>query len=183
MTDKETDIIEDDEKEPSMEDILSSIKKILSEEETEAEPVAEQKPEPIEEPVIESEPVAEQKPEPIEEPEPVAEPKPVIESEPEIMELTEDMVSKEPIPIEPLVSQNTADTAACAFATLSQSIAEERNTALGNANLTIEEIVRQTVKPIVQDWLDIHLSEIVERMVKREIARVSERADIFSDEQ
>lgn len=45
--------------------------------------------------------------------------------------------------------------------------------ALGNANLTIETMVREMLRPILKEWLDENLPSVVERMVEKEIARVA----------
>jgi cell pole-organizing protein PopZ len=45
--------------------------------------------------------------------------------------------------------------------------------ALGNANLTIETMVREMLRPILKEWLDENLPSVVERMVEKEISRVA----------
>ncbi|WP_449395619.1 DUF2497 domain-containing protein [Devosia riboflavina] len=45
--------------------------------------------------------------------------------------------------------------------------------ALGNANLTIENMVREMLRPILKEWLDENLPSVVERMVEKEISRVA----------
>lgn len=44
---------------------------------------------------------------------------------------------------------------------------------LGNANLTIETMVREMLRPILKEWLDENLPSVVERMVEKEISRVA----------
>jgi cell pole-organizing protein PopZ len=44
---------------------------------------------------------------------------------------------------------------------------------LGNANLTIETMVREMLRPILKEWLDENLPAVVERMVEKEISRVA----------
>jgi len=38
---------------------------------------------------------------------------------------------------------------------------------------TIEEMIRDMLRPMLKDWLDEHLPAVVERMVEKEIARIS----------
>jgi cell pole-organizing protein PopZ len=44
---------------------------------------------------------------------------------------------------------------------------------LGNANLTIETMVREMLRPMLKEWLDENLPSVVERMVEKEISRVA----------
>jgi len=44
---------------------------------------------------------------------------------------------------------------------------------VGGAGLTLEDIVREALRPLLQTWLDEHLPVIVERLVREEIARVA----------
>ena len=44
----------------------------------------------------------------------------------------------------------------------------------GQAN-TLEGLVREMLRPMLKDWLDTHLPEMVETMVKREIDRITGR--------
>lgn len=43
---------------------------------------------------------------------------------------------------------------------------------------TLEDIVGEALRPLLQDWLDEHLPEIVERLVREEIARVVKEAGL-----
>ena len=44
----------------------------------------------------------------------------------------------------------------------------------GAANSVLEAIVKEALKPILKDWLDQHLPQIVEDMVRAEIQRVAQ---------
>lgn len=103
--------------EPSMEDILASIRRILSEDEVEDKPQAPEPPPPEPEPMPAPEPEPEpepsqtfaqddidsmfdspapvREPEPEPEPEPMPIPEPELDSDDDILELTEDMVMEE----------------------------------------------------------------------------------------
>ena len=48
----------------------------------------------------------------------------------------------------------------------------ETELPLGGVERTLEEIVREMLRPLLQAWLDSHLPGIVERLVREEIARV-----------
>lgn len=59
-----------------------------------------------------------------------------------------------------------------------RDIASEKRLHLGKGDMTIEAIVRETLKPYLKEWLDINLPDIVERVVKKEIAHVMDRLDL-----
>ena len=76
---------------------------------------------------------------------------------------------------ERIISAATSGAAAAAFAELAALPHERRNEPelpLGGVERTLEEIVRDMLRPLLQDWLDGHLPGIVERLVREEIARV-----------
>ena len=76
---------------------------------------------------------------------------------------------------ERIVSTATSGAAAAAFAQLGALPRERRNEpelTLGGAKRTLEEIVREMLRPLLQAWLDDHLPGLVERLVREEIARV-----------
>jgi cell pole-organizing protein PopZ len=51
-----------------------------------------------------------------------------------------------------------------------------RDLPLGAAERTLEDIVRDTLRPLLQAWLDENLPPLVERLVQAEIARVAREA-------
>ena len=74
-----------------------------------------------------------------------------------------------------IVSTATSGAAAAAFAQLGALPREGRRQgepSLGVGERTLEEIVREMLRPMLQTWLDEHLPAIVERLVREEIARV-----------
>jgi uncharacterized protein len=72
------------------------------------------------------------------------------------------------------LSDAAASAAAAAFAGSSApgEPPPQRELPLGAGVRTLEDIVRDLLKPIVQTWLDEHLAEIVERLVQAEIAGI-----------
>jgi len=74
-----------------------------------------------------------------------------------------------------ILSSATSGAAAAAFAQLGSLPRERRREGelpLGGANSTLEDMVRNMLRPMLQTWLDEHLPGIVERLVREEIARV-----------
>lgn len=154
--------------EPTMEEILASIRRIISEEEAEAAPASvdvppRAEPEP-EEDVLE---LTEIVPEP--EPEPAPRPRPVLVEPPSDVAFEPD---PEPMPIHSgLVADVVADQAKAAFDLLHRDM-PVAHTAVG---VSLEAIVRELLKPLLKQWLDTNLTEIVERIVREEVERVANR--------
>lgn len=79
-----------------------------------------------------------------------------------------------------LISDYAADAASRAFAS---GLAGYRRGGpsltgdgpIGRADVTLEQIVYEIVRPMIREWLDDNLPSMVERMVKREIERVVRR--------
>ena len=227
----------EDGEDPSMDDILDSIRKILSDDEKKSEAAAgapEPAPEP--EPLPATEPIAESKAEPEPEPEPKAEPEPEpgLEPEPEpetdlelepehkpdpdpILEAepAPDGVSEhgalpsppppppssipEPVPMPPameamleltpdmiatdIMSEPTAKVSTDVLSELAAAILDRRDLAIdtSRSDTTLEGIVREMLKPILREWLDRNLPYLVERLVKREIDLMVNRAERLED--
>lgn len=86
--------------------------------------------------------------------------------------------AEESMPAEtPLISDTTADAAAHALARLlSGNLSVERELPGRPGNVTLEDMTREILKPIIKTWLDQNLPRIIETMVAREIERVSKLA-------
>ncbi|MFB0951653.1 MAG: DUF2497 domain-containing protein [Rhodospirillales bacterium] len=177
---EELDAAQEDGAEPSMEDILASIRRILAEEEEEEEggeevaALPEPTPEPEPEPVMaapEPEPVM-AAPEPA--PPPPPPPPPPMPSEmEEILELTPDMVAAPE-----LVSSPTFQSGADMLSELAKAILDQRDMSVGGSrNITLETMVREMLKPILREWLDRNLPYLIERLVKKEIDKMINRAE------
>ena len=74
---------------------------------------------------------------------------------------------------EKLVSENTFATTAHSLSTLSGLMMR----GYPGAENTLEGMVREMLRPMLKAWLDANLPDMVERMVQREIARISGRAN------
>jgi uncharacterized protein len=76
---------------------------------------------------------------------------------------------------ERILSSTTSGAAAAAFAQLGSLPRERRRDGelpLGGVDRTLEDIVRDMLRPLLQTWLDENLPGVVERLVREEIARV-----------
>jgi len=47
---------------------------------------------------------------------------------------------------------------------------------VGDGDKTLEELVRELLRPVLKDWLDANLTDIVERIVREEVERIADRA-------
>lgn len=59
----------------------------------------------------------------------------------------------------------------------SQSMASDRNLALGNGGITIEQLVREILNDLLRDWINQHLPPMVDRIAKREIQKLVSGAE------
>ena len=66
----------------------------------------------------------------------------------------------------PMLSRTTVNAVESAFNTLA-------NTVLSNNARTLEDLVKEMLRPMLKSWLDDNLPGLVERIVKAEIERVS----------
>lgn len=76
----------------------------------------------------------------------------------------------------PLVAPAAAAAAAHSVGSLVRTLAAERSAAVTRGGLTIEDLVREEVRPVLKEWLDTHLPPLVERMVRAELERVVGRS-------
>ena len=162
-----------------MEEILASIRRIISEDEAPAAP------EPFEAPVAEAAPPPPPRPEPedvLELTERVPEP-----AAPSAFETHGDLdvmpappaapepapapaAYHEPAPVaanEALLSAGPAEAATAAFGQLS------RNLLMPADGRTLEDVVRELLRPLLKQWLDENLPGIVQQAVTAEVERVS----------
>ncbi|MDC0032997.1 DUF2497 domain-containing protein [Alphaproteobacteria bacterium] len=101
----------------------------------------------------------------------------------EPLEREDDPVTKIAEPIVASVDTEllAAETAAAAAGTLSALIsAVDRahgGSVLGDGSRTIEDLVKEVMKPMVKEWLDENLPSITERLVRREIERLARAAE------
>ena len=135
-------------REPSMEDILASIKKVIAEEK---ELRAGARPAVV---VAEDDSL----------PEDVA-------SDDDVLELDEPLAP--PVDLgPPLVDENIAGQSRQALEQLQTVAATIPAAPQGNP---LEEMVREMLRPMLKAWLDEHLPLMVEEHVKREISRITGR--------
>ena len=151
-------------KEPSMEEILSSIKRIIAEEGEEAVQAAPRRTR-ADSARAASVPVA-----------------PAIE---EVLELTDEVAEEEVMPAPKAAAAKPSDpkgddtilsvesevAARHSLSALSSMLVAPRD---GEEN-TLDGLVRSMLRPMLKEWLDARLPALVEDMVAKEIARITSR--------
>jgi cell pole-organizing protein PopZ len=210
--------------EPSMEEILASIRRIIADDEANAKPA--KAPEPAPAPVAPPVAAAPPPPKPVEAPRPA--PKPATEFKPpippvpapsetaDVLDLTEAMAAMPPrsAPASPsfrtidgesdvvfsdrspeapaptaepagrfveearraFTQQSGSDRSLLSNATMSavdSAFNSLAHTVLGNNARTLEDLVKEMLRPMLKSWLDDNLPGLVERIVRAEIERVS----------
>jgi uncharacterized protein len=185
--------------EPSMEEILASIRRIIADDDA-SKPKAPEPPKPTARPVMPARPVQfePEEPEVVDEPVAPAAAEDVQDQASDILDLTESMAApafsepapqfrkiegfsdvgfadaeQKPAPIprggegaEGLLSKSTSAAVDSAFNTLAQTVLVQ------NAR-TLEDLVREMLRPMLKSWLDDNLPNMVERLVRAEIERVA----------
>jgi cell pole-organizing protein PopZ len=170
---------------PSMEDILASIRRILNEEEpagpSDPPPPAGDEPLDLTREMLvggpqtpagpPARPPAESKPPQAAAPPAPAEPPPDPDPEP----------AAQPAPptaaADALLAPAVAAAASASLGHLLRTVAAERGSAVARSGgPTIEDVVREELRPLLKEWLDQHLPGVVERLVRVEIERVVGRA-------
>jgi cell pole-organizing protein PopZ len=183
--------------EPSMEEILASIRRIISEDDRPGAKKAAPAPPPeAEEEVLELTDEVEEVAEPEPPPDSAPEPEPEAE-EPDVVIELKDRVEPEGEPTdesEPLSDETAAELqeqllsrradaeSTASFAQLAAVMARQRNAMpLGVGSRTLEDLVKEVMRPMIKDWLDANLPRLVERLVLREIRRVADRGQDSQD--
>ncbi len=183
-----------------MEEILASIRRIISEDDAPAVTAADPEPETVVEDAVEEEAPAVEEPEPAEE---------------DVLELTEayeapvaetlgdlDILTAEPFPsasvpesdfVDPieahdpepepgpidegLVGVSAAASAASAFAGLASTVRKpDPIDSWSGSGPTVDELARALLRPMLKEWLDANLPGIVEAQVRKEVERIARNA-------
>jgi uncharacterized protein len=150
--------------EPSMEDILASIKKIIAEDsDRKLSPPALRRSSPQEVDLDETDNRVD-----------ATEPAPEIDDILELNEIAADdpvvTPMNDPIP-DDIVSRATVEASRSALSSLSRMVVKPEV----EGSDTLEGLIKSMLKPMLKDWLDAHLPEVVERVVAQEVARISGR--------
>lgn len=158
--------------EPSMEEILASIRRIISDDQDAPkppEPSQQAAPPELDDDVLdlaEIEPVA---------PPPLPEFRPRIEVPPPPPPMREPPPPPSPPPRQPEPPAHSADhlLSGATDASVGSAFNMLAHTVLTNNARTLEDLVREMLRPMLKAWLDDNLPPLVERLVRSEIERVA----------
>ncbi len=182
--------------EPSIEEILASIRQIISDDDEQVAPVEAEAPPPPPPPAKKAAPPPPPPPEP--------------EPEEEVLELTESMreTPRQPIEVdlreieaeinarldepepgpepepyeeimskEPIISGQTAASALGSMTKLAGRMPVSRTGDYRKYDgVTLEDIVHELLHPMLKEWMDKNLPDLVERLVQRELEKLARRA-------
>ena len=160
-----------------MEDILASIRRILNEDDValpaagdvQASSSADAPPNPAE-PLLLTEDMMVSEPE--DPAPPAAEPVAAVEAPP----VPTPSPAPQPMAPDGLLAPAVAAAAAASVSQLLRAVSTERSAMVHRGGPSIEDVVREELRPLLKDWLDRHLPAMVERLVRAEIERVVGRA-------
>lgn len=91
----------------------------------------------------------------------------------DVFMLSPDMRAADPA----LVSQRAADNSTDVLSQLARAILDRRDIAVASRDVTLESMVREMLRPLLREWLDRNLPYLIERLVKREIDVMINRAE------
>ncbi|MEH6714376.1 DUF2497 domain-containing protein [Parasphingorhabdus flavimaris] len=156
-------------RESSMEEILSSIKRIIAEDKAIDDDRPQQRRKTSQKPALQA----------------VPDVKPATTIE-EVLELTNELpdhgnrtaqgVFGDRRKEERLIDDNKLDSMRQSLSALVEKEAMERHAPQHQSGGTsLEDLTRELMRPLIKQWLDHNLPELVEEMVSREIKRLSEK--------
>ena len=97
-----------------------------------------------------------------------------------ILELTQQMIAQ-PTPNigagDTILSTGPSANSTDALQELAKALLSKRDIAIGNKDLTLEGLVREILRPLLREWLDQNLPYLIERLVKKEIDHMVNRAE------
>ena len=185
--------------EPTMEEILASIRRIISEDDAPAAAApseshvpplqAEPAPAPVHVPppsILHDEDDVLELTEPLDPPTAYVAPEPIAQaphfeetvgdldvfsSKPAAVAATPAYSTSSPAHEEPLVGGSVADSSASHFSALARTVTMPKD------GRNLEDVVRELLRPMLSDWLDRHLTSIVEARVQAEVERIARRHD------
>lgn len=165
--------------EPSMEEILASIRKIIADEPPPANGAASEEALELTQMVQEDGSVVDLK---SAQSQAAASPPPPPPPPPPLTQ-NSSAPPKAPASDSKLVSDPAAQAAVSSLSSLANTVQIERlasaaqsSTFIGNGMRTLEDMVTELMKPMLKEWLDKNLPNIVDNLVQKEIERISRKA-------
>ena len=76
-----------------------------------------------------------------------------------------------------ILSQNVALSSTDALQELAKALLSKRDIGIGSRDMTLEGLIREILRPLLREWLDQNLPYLIERLVKKEIDHMVNRAE------
>ena len=178
-----------DAQEPSMEDILASIRRILAEDGAHSQEIGPAGPDADVAAALSPEAETERAPEEVvmneaadplvtdRDTEPSIGRPGAVSAEEDVFLLSPEMRASGPA----LVSQRAAENSTDVLSQLARAILDRRDIAVAARDVTLESMVREMLRPLLREWLDRNLPYLIERLVKKEIDLMINRAERLED--
>ncbi|MBK8175185.1 MAG: DUF2497 domain-containing protein [Rhodospirillales bacterium] len=80
-----------------------------------------------------------------------------------------------------LVSKEAAGESTDVLSRLARAILDRRDLVVSTRDVTLESMVREMLRPLLREWLDRNLPYLIERLVKKEIDLMINRAERLED--
>ena len=87
------------------------------------------------------------------------------------------MITSVPEGSEGLVSTATYRASTDVLGDLARAILGQRELQVGGSDIPLEGMVREMMRPLLKEWLDQNLPYLIERLVKKEIDLMINRAE------
>ena len=162
-------------KDPSMTEILASIRRIISEDDGDFAAPPPERPDPAWKPSQERSQAAPDAtaaaPDRDAVPPPPPSPSPPPPPPPDETELQQDDNAQQQPP-SPLLSTQTQDETGRAFDQLRKNVAVPQG-----RSVALDTLVRELLHPLLRQWLDANLPQLVESLVREEIRRIARKQD------
>ena len=96
------------------------------------------------------------------------------------LELTEQMIAPAASDVgagAAILSGSTQTASTDPLQELAKALLNRRDIAIGNRDMTLEGLIREIIRPLLREWLDENLPYLIERLVKKEIDHMVNRAE------
>lgn len=96
------------------------------------------------------------------------------------LELTQQMIAPSPSDVDagaPILSGPTQSASTDPLHELAKALLNRRDIAIGSRDMTLEGLIREILRPLLKEWLDDNLPYLIERLVKKEIDHMVNRAE------
>lgn len=78
-----------------------------------------------------------------------------------------------------LVSAGAASASTSAFSKLTRAVAADERPATAATSRTVDDLLVDLLRPMLKDWLDQNLAGVVERVVEQEVKKLARRAELM----